>query len=143
MKQILLALVLLFSSGSFASAADNTALLKELVRIYQDNLVALQAKDLGKVIATFHPESPSFNNAKAAAAQSMVSYDLSYKLSGADFVGVSREYAVVRIVQETRRLAGDDKFQDNAMDVLQVFKQDKTGAWKLWSSSVLTVSPLK
>jgi hypothetical protein len=120
----------------------NNALGKRVLAVYQSYLKGMQEKNLATVISTLHPESPSFKQAKASAAQTMINFELSYKLTGYSFVGKTGEYAVIRIKQQTRKISGAGKFQDNELDALQIFKLDTDGKWKLWSSSVLAVAPI-
>ncbi|GHT03484.1 hypothetical protein FACS1894139_03850 [Planctomycetales bacterium] len=125
-------------------AADAGAAVREEVgKVYTQYLNAMKAKNLGEVIDTLHSQSPAFNQAKQAAAQNMVSYDLTYNITAFEVVGVTKDgaFAVVRAKLETRKAGGAAPFEDNELDALQVFSKDG-GKWKIWGSVILGVKPM-
>lgn len=110
--------------------------------VYTTHLQGMKDKNLAVVIDTLHPGSPAFASAKASIAQTMINFDLSYKITDFQLVGVTGDFAVIRVKLETRKVGGAAQFEDNELDSLQIFRRTPEGKWKIWSSSVLQVRPL-
>ena len=139
MKKIVLSALL--SLVAVASVPAIAGEREEIGAVYTAHLQGMKDKNLGAVIATLHPGSPAYGSAKAGVAQTMINFDLAYKITDFQLVGITGDFAVVRVVLETRKVGGEARFEDNALDSLQVFRKHD-GKWKIWSSCVLEVRPL-
>lgn len=115
---------------------------EEVGAVYASHIQGMKDKNLAQVIDTLHPQSPAYGQAKAGVAQTMINFDLAYKILTFDLVGVTGDFAVIRVKLETRKIGGEAKFEDNVLDSLQVFRRAADGKWKIWSSCVLDVQPL-
>lgn len=108
--------------------ADKAAALA----VVQENLAAMKEKNVEKITATVHPNSPHFEASKFAGAQ----YDLLYDLKSAEIESAKGDTIRVRFVQETRKLSGPAELKDNRVVGVHTVRRDGA-AWKLWSTEVL------
>lgn len=145
MKKFVFTLIMaLLVCSTTVKAGDNTSeLFKTIIAVYKQNINGMKEQNIKAVIDTLHPDAPSFKQAKEAAAISMTKFQIENTIIGAELVGRSGEYAVLRVIQKNVKISGDGKFNDNELDVIQVFKMDKDKKWKLWSSSILSAKLLE
>ena len=54
---------------------------EEVGAVYMAHLQGMKDKNLGAVIDTLHPLSPAYASAKAGVAQTMINFDLAYKIT--------------------------------------------------------------
>lgn len=141
MKKIGLSLALMAALALPCFGGDR----EDVGAVYTAHLQGMKDKNLGAVIATLHPQSPAYGQAKAGVAQTMINFDLAYKITDFQLVGVTGDFAVIRVKLETRKVGGEAKFEDNVLDSLQIFRRDASDGnkWKIWSSAVLEVHPLQ
>jgi hypothetical protein len=123
---------------SVAAAAEHPS-DAEIRALVAENLRATQANDLDAILLTIHPDSPA-QLVMGRSIDALKAYKLNYEAVSVGFVCMSGEYALVRIVQRTTRVAGPD-FLDNEVDGIWALRQDGT-RWKYWTQLVLKVSPL-
>ena len=105
---------------------------KAALDVVQENLAAMKAKNVERITATVHPNSPYFETSKAAAER----YELLYDLKSAEIESAKGDTIRVRFVQETRKLSGPAELTDNRVVGLHTLKRDGV-QWKLWSTEVL------
>lgn len=141
MKKAMMALLAALCLTCSLPAVDD-GVRQEIGKVYTSHLQGMKDKNLAVVIETLHPQSPAYNSAKASVAQTMINFDLAYKILDFQVVGVTGDFAVIRVKLETRKVAGNAPFDDNELDSLQIFRKAADGKWKIWSSSVLQVKPL-
>lgn len=137
---LVVALVLMVVSANIFAGEDPVR--GEIWTVYQAHLTGMKAKNLATVIETLHQDSPAFGNAKASVAQTMINFDLDYKVTSFSVVGVTGDFGIVRVKLETRKMSGSAQFDDNELDSLQIFRKTADGKWKIWSSSVLDVKAI-
>jgi len=119
-----------------AAERPTDAAIKALVA---ENLRATQAADLPAILKTIHPESIS-RTQMAGELEALSAYKLKYEAVSVRFIAMSDNYALIRVVQRTTRLAGPD-FRDNEIDGIGALRQDGM-AWKYWSQMALALRPL-
>lgn len=132
---VLFVLVLLPFQLSAATRPSDS----EIRALVDANMRATQAGDLDAILATIHPDSLSYSQISGLLEQ-MKAYNLTYRASKAEFVCMTGEYALIRVVQQTRRVSGRD-FLDNELDGIWALKLDGS-KWKYWSQMALTFKPL-
>jgi hypothetical protein len=111
----------------------------EVKAVVAENLKATQASDLDAIRATIHPDSIAQNTIGQAAA-ALSAYKLKYEAVSVGFIGMVDDYALIRVVQRTTRVAGPD-FLDNEIDGIWALRLDGT-KWKYWTQMALKLRPL-
>ncbi len=129
--------VLAFTLCSGAGYADSIA--DDVRDVVEENIAATQSEDMTRMMKTIHSSSPSYQATMQQVPTLFQQYDLEYELTGYDFVGVTGEFAVVKVSQITRKVAGSAAFNDNELELLQAFRKEN-GQWKFWSQSVLNMN---
>jgi hypothetical protein len=132
----LLFVVLALAAATGAPAQPSAAELRALV---DENLAATAASDLPRLLGTIHSESDS-RLVIGDALASLAAYKLNYGASRVELLTMADDYALVRVVQETRRVSGP-AFIDNEVDGIWAVRKE-AGAWKYWSQMVLSIKPL-
>lgn len=139
MKKLFVVFAVMFS---VAIAHADEDLRTVIGAVYSSHLQGMKDKNFRTAINALHPESPAYEQAKASIAQTMASFDLDYKIVSFSALGTSGDFAVVRVVLQTKKVAGKPKFEDNELDSFQIFRKTSEGQWRIWSSCVLSVKPL-
>ncbi len=101
------------------------------------NMETTQAENTAMMMSTIHTQSPYYLMTKQQMEPLFESYDLKYELISYEFIGVSGEYALARVIFRTSKVSGP-AFKDNELDVIQIFKQED-GVWKFWSQASLNL----
>jgi len=102
-----------------------------------ENLKATQAEDTNRTMITVHTQSPIYRQTKQMLAPIFDDFDLSYELLSFSYIGLNGEYAVARVKQTTKKVSGPI-FQENEMDMVQVFRKEN-GKWKFWTQAILEI----
>lgn len=111
----------------------------EILKLVQANLEAAGAGDVEGILATCHSESLSVVEVEQMVDQ-LRAYKLDFDVRKVEFIAMSGEYALIRLLQHTRRVSGPD-FMDNAIDTVWALRQED-GVWKFWSQMILRLEPL-
>lgn len=138
MKRVVLLPLLSLLAVSVVFAADPPA-RAEIEALVAENMRATGASDLDAVLATIHPESLARPN-MAAALGALSAWKLRYEVVSIEHAGMTGPYALIRVVQRTRRVEGPE-FTDNELDGVWALRLDGM-RWKYWSQMVLDVRPL-
>lgn len=120
--------------------AETPPTLKEVRDLVGRNLVASEALDVEAVRATIHSESPSIEGLDEMAAQ-LRAYRLRYEAKKVEYIGMTGEFALVRVVQHTTRISGPE-FMDNELDAVWAIRKED-GDWKFWAQMFLDLKPLE
>lgn len=132
----LLLVALALVTAASASAQPSPAELRALV---DENLAATAAGDLPRLLGTIHSESAS-RLVIGDALEQLSAYKLKYSAPRVELLMMTDGYALVRVVQHTRKVSGP-AFMDNELDGIWALRKEG-GAWKYWSQMVLNVAPL-
>ncbi len=97
------------------------------------NLAAIENGNLEAAMATIHPLSPAFEDARRQTEAIFLQYRLKMELESAKIGQVSADSIEVNFIQVTRKIEGPDEFVDNRVEGTHVLKRDGT-AWKIWST---------
>lgn len=120
------------SASVFAGAAE------DVKAVVEENMTATQNEDMDRMMNTIHQQSPSYQATRQQVAPLFQQYDLTYELNDYEFVGMTGEFAVVKVRQTTRKVGGTAAFNNNELELLQAFKKEG-GQWKFWSQSILNM----
>jgi len=99
----------------------------------KDNVNAMQNKDLEGVMATVHPDSPSFGSTREVLQDLFKKYDLRITLSDLKIVSATPEEVKVSFVQKTERLKGPVDLQSSVCDGVHTLRKDH-GKWKIYNT---------
>ena len=111
----------------------------EIRSLVNENMRATQAGDLTALLKTIHPDSLATPQMEAGL-QAIAKYKLSFEASSVEFIGMSGEYALIRVIQRTVRLEGPD-FLDNEIDGIWALRREGE-KWKYWTQMNLKLRPL-
>ena len=106
-----------------------------------ENVHALEKKDVETVMATIHPESPSFAGTKEAVEQMFASVDLKYTLSDLRIETASPEEVKVSFKQKTEKVGERGEFMSNIVEGIHTLRPDK-GTWKIYKTLQTKVTDL-
>jgi hypothetical protein len=124
---------------SVAVFADNRPADAAIRALVDENMRATQASDLPAILETVHPEALA-RSGMTDMLETMKAYKLTYEAPTVEFISMAGEYALVRVVQRTRRVSGPD-FLDNELNAIWALRLDGK-KWKFWSQMILNVRPL-
>jgi len=99
----------------------------------QDNVKALENKDVDGVMATIHPRSPSYGSTRKMLEEMFSSIDLKFTLSDLRVISASPTEARVAFVQKTEKVGGGHEFHDNTIEGTHILRPDM-GKWKIYST---------
>jgi len=119
-----------------AGPSDNV-----LFQAVQDNVHAMEKKDLDAVMATIHPKSPSFESTRGYVDMFFKAVDVKYTLSDLKVMTSSPEEAKVSFVQKMEKTGGEGQFQNNIVEGFHTLRPDD-GKWKIFGTVNLKVTGL-
>lgn len=132
------AIFTLAATFSLVAKADQAQVSAQVRQAVEENMAATQAEDMARMMNTIHSASPSYQATQQQVAPLFQQYDLTYELKGFEFVGMTGDFAVVKVRQVTRKVGGEAAFNNNELELLQAFRKEG-GQWKFWSQSILTM----
>lgn len=104
---------------------------KAYFQVIEDNVQALNNRDVDAVMATVHPESPTFAVTRDLVNQMLSSLELKFSVSDLMLVTSTPEEAQVTFVQKTEKVGGTGQFQDNIVRGIHTLRLDH-GKWKIY-----------
>jgi len=107
----------------------------------EDNVHALEKKDLDAVMATIHPKAPSFASTREIVGEMFKTLDLKCTLSDLQLVTASPEEARVSFSQKTEKTGGNGEFQNNIVKGVHILRPDE-GKWKIFNTIQTSVTGL-
>lgn len=110
-------------------------------RTIEDNVHALEKKDLDAVMATIHPKAPSFASTREIVGEMFKALDLKCTLSDLQLVTASPEEARVSFTQKTEKTGGTGEFQNNIVKGVHILRPDE-GKWKIFNTIQTSVTGL-
>ncbi|MEP6668156.1 MAG: hypothetical protein ABJF10_03335 [Chthoniobacter sp.] len=112
-----------------------------LFQTIEDNVHALEKKDVEAVMATIHPQAPSFDSTREIISEMFKAVDLKYTLSDLKVVTANPDEARVSFVQKTEKTAGEAGFQNNIVQGIHTLRPDN-GKWKIYRTFQTSVTGL-
>jgi hypothetical protein len=134
----LLAVLVAFAALSGCSNESQTP--NDPVSVIQENIKAMNDKDLDRMMATIDEQSPSFDQTKQVAKKLFEMYDLKYDLDSLKVITQTDDEARVECVQTTTKLKGP-AFRDNKIAFVHSLKKSD-GNWKIYFSKVMRLDYL-
>lgn len=104
---------------------------EELFAILEENMKAMQDKDLDAYMETIHSESPAYDTTRQTIEQMDV-YTLEMELSDLEVVNKTEEEASVAYKQKTVKVDGPE-FMNNEVTGVQVLRPEN-GTWKIYNT---------
>jgi len=114
---------------------------KALFQTMEDNASAFGKKDVDAVMATIHPQAPTFASTRDVVSQTFNEVTLKITLSDLKVLRSSPEEAQVSFVQKTEKVDGDRTIPLNILEEIDTLRPDK-GKWKIYSTEVRKVTRL-
>jgi len=133
-----LALALVAGGCQKSSTPPDQAVLFQAV---EDNVHALEKKDVDAVMATIHPQAPSFESTRDIISEMFKAVDLKYTLSDLKVVSATPDEARVSFVQKTEKVGGEAGFQNNIVQGVHTLRPDN-GKWKIYRTFQTSVTGL-
>jgi ketosteroid isomerase-like protein len=115
---------------------------KVLIQTIEDNVHAMEKKDLDAVMATIHSKGPYFQSTRDTVAEVFKVLDLKYTLSDLQVVSASPEEAHVSFVQKTEKIGGEGEFQGNIQQGIHILRPDDDGKWKIFRTQLVKITGL-
>jgi len=112
-----------------------------LFQTIQDNVHALEKKDVDAVMATIHPQAPSFDSTREIISEMFKAVDLKYTLSDLKVVTAGPDEARVSFMQKTEKTGGEAGFQNNVVQGIHTLRPDN-GKWKIYRTFQTSVTGL-
>ena len=112
-----------------------------LFGVIHENVHALEKKDVATVMATIHPESPSFAGTREAVEEMFRSVDLKYTLSDLLVESATPEEVRVSFRQKTEKLGERGEFASNIVEGIHTLRPDQ-GTWKIYKTLQTKVTDL-
>jgi hypothetical protein len=100
------------------------------------NLYYARAENLNGYRSTIHPGEPSNSDTQVQMAVIFREFDLAYNIEEWEILSMNTHSVQGRVVQVTRKLSGSQSFSNNRIEALHHLRQDSTGAWKIYTSTL-------
>ncbi|HSI11796.1 MAG TPA: nuclear transport factor 2 family protein [Chthoniobacter sp.] len=137
----MLSVLLLAFVGSGCDKAQPPPDKAVLFKAIEDNVHALEKKDMDAVMATIHPKAPSFGSTREFVGELFKALDLKCDLSDLQVVTASPEEARVSFTQKTEKTGGTGEFQNNIEKGVHILRPDE-GKWKIFNTIQISVTGL-
>jgi hypothetical protein len=124
---VLLAIAGWSGEAPVAGAGDPAA---EIRSVLDKALEAFNKKDVAENMAFMHPGSPGYKVTLAKTKEMLEKYDVTAEVVEYHFVGVTGDYALIRIKQRNVFKQGPSKGTD--VELVHALKRHE-GKWKFWS----------
>ena len=112
-----------------------------LFKAIEDNVHALEKKEVDAVMATIHPKAPSFGSTREIVGEMFKELDLKCELSDLEVVTASPKEARVRFSQKTEKIGGNGEFQNNIVKGVHILRPDGE-KWKIFNTIQTSVTGL-
>lgn len=112
-----------------------------LFQVIEDNVHAVEKKDVEAVMATIHPKAPSFGSTREIVGEMFKVLELKCSLSDLKVVTASPEEARVDFIQKTEKIGGSGEFQNNIVKGVHILRPDE-GKWKIFNTIQTSVTGL-
>lgn len=135
------ALLLPFFLGGCEKAAPPAPDKTVYFQAIEENVHAMEKKDLEAVMATIHPKAPSYASTREIVADMFKTLDLKCTLSDLQVVTATPEEARVSFTQKTEKAGGTGDFQNNILKGVHILRPDN-GKWKIVNTIPVSVTGL-
>jgi hypothetical protein len=125
-----------------AGCGKPTPTKEEIFGTVQENVHALETKDVATVMATIHPQSPVYSGTKEAVQLMFANVDLKYTLSDLHVVSASPEEVKVSFIQKTEKVGGKGTFVNNIVEGVHTLRPDGQ-RWKIYKTLQTKITDLQ
>jgi hypothetical protein len=105
---------------------------KEIIKVFYDNLEAMEREDIKAYMATIHEASPGYALTEQVTAKAFDLYDLKYTVDELEVIEESKGEAKVKFMMTTKKIRGPE-FRDNRIKGVHILKKSK-GKWKIFKT---------
>jgi hypothetical protein len=145
MKRFLSRIVLLMPValllGCGRSSPKTPPVSEPIFAVVTAQMKALNRRDVNATLAVMHPDAPGLDRTRETTEQVIETYDLVYLLQNLSLESVNESEAKVRFTQVTQRASGP-AFRNNRVVGIHTLRKHG-GAWKLYSTEVLSIDYLE
>jgi hypothetical protein len=107
----------------------------------QENLRAMEQKNVEAVMATVHPQAAAYASTREMAQMMFEQVEVKYGLSDLKLVAATADEAKVSFKQSMEKTGGTGQFMDNIVHGLHILRLDH-GKWKIHRTQALSVTGL-
>ena len=131
---LLIASLILLISGCGLRVSEEER--QDVYNLIEWNLYYARIEDLNGYMWTLHPDAPGYSETQSQMELMFRAFDLAYTIEEWEIVSIDQNSARVRVVQTTRKLAGDQPFRDNRLEAVHILRKDSEGAWKIYATEI-------
>jgi serine protease Do len=132
--------VAILVSTDVPGCAQETETPNDPISVVQENIKAMNNKDLDKAMATIDEQSASYEQTEQIAKRLFEIYELQYELDSVRVISKTDDEARVECVQTTKKVRGP-AFRDNKIDFVHTLRK-VDGNWKIYNSYVKKIDYL-
>jgi hypothetical protein len=129
---LLIASLILLISGCGVRVSEEER--EAVYNLIEWNLYYARSEDLNGYMWTLHPDAPGYDDTQSQMDLMFREFDLAYTIEEWEIVSIDQNSARVRVIQTTRKVAGDQPFRDNRMEAIHILRKDSEGAWKIYAT---------
>ena len=124
----------ILASTSIPGCSQEAETPNDPISVVQENIKAMNDRDLDRTMATIDEQSPSYDQTKQVAKKLFEMYELKYELENVRVITQTDDEARVACVQTTKKVSGPG-FRDNRIDFVHTLRK-VDGNWKIYYSNV-------
>ena len=111
------------------------------LEVVRRNSQFMQEEKIDEMMATLHPESPTFAQTRAIMEGLAKKFDLKCELTALEVVSATPDEVRVRFDQTTSKVKGEGGFPSSRVVGIHLLKKDGN-AWKIYSTEVISTQVL-
>ncbi|HZJ14664.1 MAG TPA: hypothetical protein VFD27_06425 [Chthoniobacteraceae bacterium] len=133
----------LIFTALFAGACQRAANVdrEAAIEVVRRNSQFMQEEKIDEMMATLHPQSPTFAQTRAIMEGLAKKFDLKCELTGLEVVSATPDEVRVRFDQTTSKVKGEGGFPSSRVVGIHLLKKDGN-AWKIYSTEVISTQVL-
>ena len=123
----------------FAGACQRAANVdrEAALEVVRRNSQFMQEEKIDEMMATLHPQSPTFAQTRAIMEGLAKKFDLKCELTALEVVSATPDEVRVRFDQTTSKVKGEGGFPSSRVVGIHLLKKDGN-AWKIYSTEVIS-----
>jgi hypothetical protein len=139
-QRIIVSLVCAALAAGGCRRAANTD-REAALEVVRRNSQLMQEEKIDEMMATLHPQSPTFAQTRTIMEGLAKKFDLKCELTALKVVSARPDEVRVRFDQTTSKVAGEGGFPASRVVGIHVLKKDGN-AWKIYSTEVISTEVL-
>ncbi len=125
---------LVIAAASCSRKPEDETVINTMLAVIDENVAAMQRRDLEGVMATIHPDSPLYAETRNAMTQ-IVNLPVAFDFEQIEVVAANDTEARVDYVQVTRATSDEIGFRANRLRGTHVLRPD-SGVWKIYDTRI-------